>query len=201
MYKYALLFFGVAAWVPGAPAVSVGGFLSPGLAVGAAAAAAPPSLFSFYGEVAPADFFRFRPGFGVGFADRIYRTEYRRVIRGAPINTIRAHYVAAGVDYLFYDDPGFNLRGGGGAVWVWERAALQGYYNEYVWRDSAGGYFFELGVGFSLTKKLSFEASPRFSYLFDNPVYNFDSLDPSLVFLTDAHSQFVEVLWGFRYSF
>jgi len=182
-------------------AVSVAGTLSPGVAVGGAAEDPGLSL-GFGAEVAAGPFNGFEPVFSLGYDGRNYRDD-RRLVGDwdRTVGRVGVYRVGAGCEYAFLQRESFSAFGTGGFLWAWERAKLWDIegLNYKPWEDSAAGLYAGAGVEFR-SRHFSFALKPSYTVLFDNPPVRFDPGTQETT-LTEARSQFVDVLFRVKYSF
>ena len=133
---------------------------------------------------------------GFGYNDFVYREEPITFPEISYVLSIPMFITTVGADYGFPLGP-FTPFAGGGAAFARESVEAYGYATT----DWYGGLYVEGGARCFLINGLAFEAAPRYTYLFDEPVVYFDGLHNWEFVRSEDRSRLFEFLVGVNYYF
>jgi len=194
---------GIALSLGGASAleVGVGAFYAPGRVFGGATemdeySGKEFSKGGFKGRVSLGVYEGLNVTLGFGYNDFVYREEPITFPEISYVTSIPTYITTVGADYALRLGP-FRPYAGGGAAFARESAEAYGYATT----DWYGGLYVEGGARYFVVSGLAFEAAPRYTYLFDEPVVYFDGLHNWEFVRSEDRSRLFEFLVGVNYYF
>jgi hypothetical protein len=176
--------------------VVVGAFYAPGMAIGPASEVNEINPVGFAGAFSLGVTGNWAVSFRGGYTEYTYREPPHVVpaIAGyAVFDEIPILTLTVGIDYGF-PVSAFVPYVAGGAVWAFEFARY-GYKTDV---DVAPGLYAGAGVRYFIREDIAFEAGPRYTLLFDDPVVVYNGL---WLERAEARSQLVDLLVGVNYRF
>jgi len=176
--------------------VGVGAFYAPGMAIGPASEVNEINPVGFAGALSLGVTGNLAVSFRGGYAEYNYREppHVGDLIGGyAFFDEIPILTLTVGIDYGF-PVSAFVPYVAGGAVSAFEFARY-GYKTDV---DVAPGLYAGAGVRYFIREDIAFEAGPRYTLLFDNPVVVYNGL---WLERAEARSQLVDLLVGVNYCF